>query len=568
MTSFLNWKNINLGRKYTIIFSLMASAFILAIFVTFLFLNHTGDTMDETVVKNEVAIHSADLITLFHEKYILIPEYLLMAEDEKLTEYLAFSQSFAETAKELMPNLPDEQLDMFYQMIENNHELDQYFFSVVVPNVQQINTDEFTDIQASVHELKEDTTRIGEELKTSAVTFNQDAMDAAQGDLRDVMFILIFSTAVAITISFVFLFIMSRSIKKNLNKIVVRSQQIADGQLNNEALEYDGKDEIGQLSLSMNHMGKSLRDMISQVSEVSELVDKQSVQLLHSSEEVREGSDQVAVTIEELANGATSQADNATVISESTKDFSHDIDEATGHSDTLVAFSKQVLDVSIKGNQDMEESLTQMSRVNEVVKSSVTKVKSLESKTHSITEIVDVIKSIAEQTNLLALNASIEAARAGEAGKGFAVVATEVRKLAEEVTHSVENITGIVLSIKTETASIAEELNVGYTEVSKGTEVIERTGIQFGDIKNKVEEMSDRVIGISTIFKKVAQSSKDINESVENIAAVSEESAAGSEEISATVVEQSQAVETIADSAKQLTAKVEEMNNMIKRFEL
>ncbi|MCR6109565.1 methyl-accepting chemotaxis protein [Bacillus sp. A301a_S52] len=546
----------------------MASAFILAIFVTFLFLNHTGDTMDETVVKNEVAIHSADLVTLFHEKYILIPEYLLMAEDEKLTEYLAFSQSFAETAKELMPNLPDEQLDMFYQMIENNHELDQYFFSVVVPNVQQINTNEFTDIQASVQELKEDTTRIGEELKSSAVAFNQDAMSAAQRDLRNVIFILIFSTVAAIAISFVFLFIMSRSIKKNLNKIVVRSQEIADGHLNNEALEYDGKDEIGQLSLSMNHMGESLRDMISQVSEVSALVDKQSVQLLNSSEEVREGSDQVAVTIEELANGATSQADNATVISENTKDFSQDIDEATGHSNELVDFSKQVLDVSIKGNKDMEESLTQMNRVNDVVKSSVAKVKSLESKTHSITEIVDVIKSIAEQTNLLALNASIEAARAGEAGKGFAVVATEVRKLAEEVTHSVENITGIVLSIKTETTSIAEELNVGYTEVSKGTEVIERTGIQFGDIKNKVEEMSDRVTGISTIFKKVAQSSKDINESVENIAAVSEESAAGSEEISATVVEQSQAVETIAASAKQLTSKVEEMNNMIKRFEL
>ncbi|MCR6105479.1 methyl-accepting chemotaxis protein [Salipaludibacillus agaradhaerens] len=546
----------------------MASAFIIAIFVTFLFLNHTGDTMDETVVKNEVAIHSADLVTLFHEKYILIPEYLLMAEDEKLTEYLAFSQSFAETAKELMPNLPDEQLDMFYQMIENNHELDQYFFSVVVPNVQQINTNEFTDIQASVQELKEDTTRIGEELKSSAVAFNQDAMSAAQGDLRNVIFILIFSTVAAIAISFVFLFIMSRSIKKNLNKIVVRSQEIADGHLNNEALEYDGKDEIGQLSLSMNHMGESLRDMISQVSEVSALVDKQSVQLLHSSEEVREGSDQVAVTIEELANGATSQADNATVISENTKDFSQDIDEATAHSNELVDFSKQVLDVSIKGNQDMEESLTQMNRVNTVVKSSVAKVKSLESKTHSITEIVDVIKSIAEQTNLLALNASIEAARAGEAGKGFAVVATEVRKLAEEVTHSVENITGIVLSIKTETTSIAEELNVGYTEVSKGTEVIERTGIQFGDIKNKVEEMSDRVTGISTIFEKVAQSSKEINESVENIAAVSEESAAGSEEISATVVEQSQAVETIAASAKQLTSKVEEMNNMIKRFEL
>lgn len=59
-------------------------------------------------------------------------------------------------------------------------------------------------------------------------------------------------------------------------------------------------------------------------------------------------------------------------------------------------------------------------------------MKSLETTSEKINQVVSIVTAIAEQTNLLALNAAIESARAGEYGKGFAVVASEVRKLAEE----------------------------------------------------------------------------------------------------------------------------------------
>jgi len=66
-------------------------------------------------------------------------------------------------------------------------------------------------------------------------------------------------------------------------------------------------------------------------------------------------------------------------------------------------------------------------------------------------KILKFVSDVAASSNLLGLNAAIEAARAGEYGRGFAVVAEEIRKMADNSTEAVKEITTILQSIRAKT---------------------------------------------------------------------------------------------------------------------
>jgi len=77
----------------------------------------------------------------------------------------------------------------------------------------------------------------------------------------------------------------------------------------------------------------------------------------------------------------------------------------------------------------------------------------LQQSSAAIGNVVDLIAKIARQTALMALNSSIEAARAGEAGRGFAVVATEVKALASQTQHAIDEIRTKVEALQSDAAS-------------------------------------------------------------------------------------------------------------------
>lgn len=564
----LRWRNLSIGLKYTIIFLVMALVFFMAILAAYFYLSGAQEEMRETGTKNEVANNSGELVAAYQEKYMLIPEYILLADEEMLSAYLEASKELVATAKEMKPHLSEDQVPIFENMIKNNDQLDQYFFSAVVPKVQDIDTEEFAALQVEVNSLKEETVALGKKLQASAVQSSKGAITSATESLAKTVFVLLVSATVSLILSLILLLWTSRSISSSLKRIVQKSDEIAKGHLNTEPLTYKGKDEIGQLSDSLNKMGDSLKLTLSEVADLSRMVDSQSAMLFSASEEVGAGSSQMAITIEEMTQGAASQADKASIISHNTRSFSTDIIRAGEHTKELDRFSGEVLEVSTRGYLQMTESMKQIERIHLVMEGSLEKIKSLEEKTGSITTLVGAIQSIADQTNLLALNASIEAARAGEAGKGFSVVASEVRKLSEQVGHAVHDITTIVNVINFDTAAISDDLTKGYNEVAKGTETMQQSSQNFHDIKDRIDVMFSKIQAIASVFALIEQTSQEINTSVEQIAQISELSAAGSEEISATVLEQAQSVHSISGSAKQLSEMAEKMNARIQQFKL
>ena len=65
-----------------------------------------------------------------------------------------------------------------------------------------------------------------------------------------------------------------------------------------------------------------------------------------------------------------------------------------------------------------------------------------------ISKVMKIIRDIAGQTRLIAFNAGIEASGAGQSGKRFGVVAGEIRRLADSVSASTEEIVGAIEGIR------------------------------------------------------------------------------------------------------------------------
>lgn len=386
----------------------------------------------------------------------------------------------------------------------------------------------------------------------------------ALGVLVPISIVLVTMIVIAVVVSI----FASRRITKPIHTVMERMQRIADGELTHEHLHVTTNDEVGQLMDATNDMQDHMRTLLTRIHTVAETVTSQSEELTQSAHEVKQGSEQVASTMEELASAAELEANHTTELASTMQDFAKGVDEASQHGEQIQETSIEVLEITTEGRDLMDSSKGQMEKIDEIVHDAVQKMQGLNVQKQEISKLISVIQGIAEQTNLLALNAAIEAARAGEHGQGFAVVANEVRKLAEQVSDSVTEITDIVTNIQGESTVVVDSLQGGYQEVAQGTSQIEVTSEKFVGIQHAIEEMADHVTATSESLTHIVANTQQMNSSIEEIAAVSEEAAAGVEQTSASSEEISASMEEVSDSSNDLSQLAEELNSLLRRFKL
>lgn len=173
--------------------------------------------------------------------------------------------------------------------------------------------------------------------------------------------------------------------------------------------------------------------------------------MLAASEELEQVSEETATTtdgiekaVEDVALGATSQAQSTEEASRQTIIMGENIEKTSNAIQQLHMNSYKMIESGTVAMNTLDE----LNVINEKTKLEIDTIYRQTNETNDfalkIQEAADIITSIANETNLLSLNASIEAERAGESGRGFAVVAEQIKKLAEQSGTSAKEIGNVI----------------------------------------------------------------------------------------------------------------------------
>lgn len=347
-----------------------------------------------------------------------------------------------------------------------------------------------------------------------------------------------------------------------------QAAQLADGNLQVNALQVTSEDEIGSMTRAFNAMHQHLRELIGTMASTSEQVAASSEELTANAQQSAGAAVHVAETVGEVSQGMNQQLGDIDGAKKNVNEVFTDITTMTARTRQVTEAALSTSEAAQQGEQLMKDATQKMEHIEKSVMDSADVVRTLGENSQQIGQIVEAISSIADQTNLLALNAAIEAARAGEHGRGFAVVAEEVRKLAAESQTSAEQIKERILTIQQDTDRAVEAMEQGTGEVQSGTQAIRDVGVQFEEIMRKVNGIKEKVDEISSSVNSVSDGAGNIVTAVDSIDSISRKTAEHTTTISASTEEQSASNEEIAAASQALANLAADMQTAINKFKL
>ncbi|MEB3192272.1 MAG: methyl-accepting chemotaxis protein [Snowella sp.] len=392
---------------------------------------------------------------------------------------------------------------------------------------------------------------------------------------------LIFSALVAL--------VLSRALTKPLKQLQVIAQRLGSGEVGIRA-NIQSEDEVGQLASAFNDMADRVETYTQSIQETARQRQQEAESQRQQKEELQQGVIRLLLDIEEASKGdltvksqvetgavgSIADAFNATIAglrhlveevsrsagqvnkraqrnsksvialsykaiaqakaiesaTQSVAEMAQSIESVSDTAQNAAAIARQGNEAAQQGQETMDQTVNSIYKIRGRVAEISKKSKRLAESSQEISKIVNIIAGISEKTNLLAFNASIEAARAGENGQGFRIVADEVRRLAEMVTVSAQEIEQVILRIQEETAEMTKMMEESTSEVVTGTQLVQNTKETLQNLTQISQEIDSLLALISSNTESQRLTSKTVTETMQKIAKVSKDSSNRSQSVS------------------------------------
>jgi methyl-accepting chemotaxis protein len=342
---------------------------------------------------------------------------------------------------------------------------------------------------------------------------------------------LVASLAIALFVGSAF----ARMIARPLDELGATATAIADGDLRASAPVVGSRETVA-LGTAFNTMAQTLARLVAQV--------KTNVSSLKSAAE------EIGTATAMQADGANRQASAVAETTATLEEMAATYRNVAASAERVMEMAENALEAAQGGHETVHTAIRGIDTVREHSESTLMAARELDEHALDITQVVGLIDSIAEQTKILALNAAIEAARAGDAGKGFAVVATEIRTLADSVTHSTSRIEGLVRTIQGATSKLSDSITQQADEAERASAGGLRSEEAFDQIVERMSATASAAREISNAAEQQRMASEQVVHAMQQVSSAASESAVAARQVESTINEVTGQSETISDALR------------------
>lgn len=398
----------------------------------------------------------------------------------------------------------------------------------------------------------------------SAVIYNKELARGSNiilfNNLIGVLVVLAFAMLISILVT--------NRITDPIKKISKALSGISEGDLTVEKIHIKTNDEMKLLGDSVNHLIDNLNKIVKLIISSSEKLNRYAANLKESSGYVSEATSEVANAISQMAAQTDEQfrstaqsVEKVTLLGENIKETAN----ASSKIGSVVEKNVELKDLGLSSVQELKAAARENNENTAVIENLIHRMNEYSS---DIGEITTIISNIAKQTNLLALNASIEASRAGEHGLGFAVVAEEIRKLAIDTAHAVDDIHQKIEQVQEQSVEAVDFISKNREGVDKINQSVEKSEEIIGMISDGLQALIEDIKVIVEHNQVINQKKDEIVEMLGYVSDAAQDNSAAIEEISATAQEQSVTIVEINESITLLNSMVNDLNDLINEFKV
>ncbi len=415
----------------------------------------------------------------------------------------------------------------------------------------------------NVEEIRRETADIINSSIKNSDNVNIEMKGKAKASSNMVFVILIVGVVVGVGGSIIIKNMITRPVE--ILKLLMKKAEKGDLRVQSELKT---KDEIKELADSFNMMISGVKELITESKDVSREVNEEVEVLVSSIIESR------AVT-ESIANNTAVIKRHSEENLEKLSRFSEDIGGMTAKVEAVGASSENSLEktgnmekISVGGKKVSEELKNEVNKVSGN-SSEITKlIEKLNSEIENINGFLDKINNLSEQTDMLALNAAIEAARAGESGKGFAVVASEIRKLSSETDSVARQIAGFIKNIAEKTKDVVDKADASKIIVEVVKQKLDDVIINMDKIVAEAKDTTCNIKNITDKTKEQLDNFVKIKKEIDILVMDNNQNLEEIKNVNMSLEEQNKTIEYMSQIAETVNSKAENLNTIIKKFEV